>query len=130
MEGGGHQLIESLYFTLLDSWNKMDAGKFAGLFSEDGNVVGFDGSAANGKDEIEQHLSAIFSNHKVATYVGIVREVRFLTPEVVVLRAVAGMVPPGAKQDSGKKQCCSNHGSTEYKWPIKDCSVPEYARCL
>ncbi len=28
-------------------------------------------------------------------YVGKIRGVRFLTPEVAVLRAVAGMVPPG-----------------------------------
>src|SRR5512133_2982840 len=54
-----------LYKRLLNAWNDMSATDFATLFASDGNVV------------------------------GIVREVRFISDDVVVVRAVAGMVPRG-----------------------------------
>jgi uncharacterized protein (TIGR02246 family) len=87
--------IEKLYRQLLDAWNKRSAHDFAALVAEDGNLVGFDGSPMNGRAEIESHLSAIFADHPTSAYVGKVREVRLLSPDVGVLRAVAGMVPPG-----------------------------------
>lgn len=40
-------------------------------------------------------MRAIFDDHTPATYVGKIREVRLLTPDVALLRAVTGMVPPG-----------------------------------
>ena len=87
--------IRALHKQLLDSWNKHSAQEFAALFEEDGNQIGFDGSQVNGRADIESHLSAIFADHTTATYVGKVREVRFLNPEVAILRAVVGMIPHG-----------------------------------
>ena len=84
-----------LYRELLAAWNARDAEAFASLFASDGSVVGFDGSPVNGRAQIASHLSGIFADHPTASYVGIVREVRPLTESVVLLRAVAGMVPPG-----------------------------------
>ena len=49
----------------------------------------------NGPAEIDRELGRIFTDHVTARYVGIVREVRFLAPDVAVLRAVAGLVPRG-----------------------------------
>lgn len=80
---------------MLEEWNRRDAGMIAALYTRDGNIVGFDGSPVNGQSEIESHMRQIFTDHQTAVYIGIVREVRFLTPEVAILRAVAGMVPPG-----------------------------------
>jgi uncharacterized protein (TIGR02246 family) len=45
--------------------------------------------------EIEAQLRQIFQDHQTAAYVAKVREVRFLTAETAVLRAVVGMVLPG-----------------------------------
>jgi len=87
--------IRSLYRTLIDNWNNMDANGYANLFTDDANLVGFDGSQANGKNNIQQHLADVFKQHKVATYVTIIREIRFLTPDVALLRSVVGMIPPG-----------------------------------
>jgi len=86
--------IRLLYKKLLESWNNRNAGDFANLFAENGNTIGFDGSQMNGRRQINDELSQIFANHKVASYVGIIREVRPLSPTTFVLRAVAGMVPP------------------------------------
>jgi uncharacterized protein (TIGR02246 family) len=84
-----------LYAELLRSWNGGNAATFARAFTRSGNVVGFDGSQVNGQEEIESHLAKVFASHKTSAYVGKVREVRVLGREVVLLRAVAGMVPPG-----------------------------------
>lgn len=87
--------VKKLYKDLLESWNRNDAGSFAGLFANDANVIGFDGSQMNGKDDIYRQLSAIFSNHKVGRYVSIVKEIRPLSNAIFLLRAVAGMIPYG-----------------------------------
>jgi uncharacterized protein (TIGR02246 family) len=49
----------------------------------------------NSQSEVESTLSQIFADHQTAAYLGKVREIRFLAPDVAVLRAVSGMVPPG-----------------------------------
>jgi uncharacterized protein (TIGR02246 family) len=87
--------VVGLYQQLLESWNKRSAQAFADLFAVDANVIGFDGSLMNGQAEIEATLSQIFADHPTSAYIGKVREVRFLTAEVAVLRAVVGMIPPG-----------------------------------
>src|SRR5689334_15640154 len=87
--------IYDLYRQLLEGWNNQDAHAFAATFAEDGSSIGYDGSPMNGVAEIEMTLSGIFTNHKTASYVAIVREIRFLSPQVAVLRAVVGMIPPG-----------------------------------
>jgi len=45
---GNNTQIEKLYKELLDFWNRQDAEGMASLFTEDGNIVGFDGSQMNG----------------------------------------------------------------------------------
>jgi uncharacterized protein (TIGR02246 family) len=87
--------VSALYRQLLDCWNRRAAAEFAALFAEDGNSVGFDGSQLNGRSEIEASLRQIFADHPTAAYIAKIREVRFLTSEIAILRAVAGMVPAG-----------------------------------
>jgi uncharacterized protein (TIGR02246 family) len=90
--------IESLYRQLLEAWNDRDAVAFASLFSEKGSIIGFDGSTANGRAEIETHLKPIFADHPTARYVSKIRDVRDLSSGTALLRAVAGMIPPGKDQ--------------------------------
>jgi uncharacterized protein (TIGR02246 family) len=87
--------IRNLYHQLLAGWNRRKAGELAALFAEDGQQVGFDGSQYNGRAAIEAAIGQIFADHQTATYVGKIREVRWLSPDVALLRAVVGMVPPG-----------------------------------
>lgn len=87
--------VEALYQQLLEKWNRRNAAAYAALFVEDANVVGFDGSQIDGRAEIEAQISQIFADHQTAAYVAKVREVRLLRPDVAILRAVVGMVPPG-----------------------------------
>ncbi len=87
--------ITALYHQLLNAWNMRNAREYADLFAKDGNLIGFDGSQINGRAEAEVHISQIFADHQTAPYIGKVREVRMLAPDVAMLRAVVGMVPPG-----------------------------------
>lgn len=87
--------VESLYRRLLDRWNERDAAGYGALFSEDGSLVGFDGSCVESAASIAEHLRSIFADHRPATYVAKIREIRQLDSGVVLLRSVAGMVPPG-----------------------------------
>jgi uncharacterized protein (TIGR02246 family) len=89
--------VRELYAALLEQWNRRDAAGLAGLFTADGHLVGYDGSVVNGRAAIAGHLAPIFADHPTPAYVGKVREVRFLTPDVAVLRAVTGLVPAGTR---------------------------------
>lgn len=87
--------IEALYHQLLAAWNAHDASAYATCFAEDGYAIGFDGSTMDGRAAIESSLGRIFADHVTARYVAKVRAVRLLAPDVALLRAVAGLVPPG-----------------------------------
>jgi uncharacterized protein (TIGR02246 family) len=90
-EDAGRDLFEQL----LERWNQRDARGMAALFAIEGNLVGFDGSAVNGRMQIEDHLRPVFRDHPTPRFVAKVREIRSLAPKVLFLRAVAGMVAPG-----------------------------------
>ena len=90
-----HQ-IRRLYEQILIAWNQRDAPAMAAQFEEDGNLVGFDGSQADSRAAIEDHLRPVFADHPTAAYVTKVREIRILGRDVGLLRAVAGMIPPGS----------------------------------
>jgi len=84
-----------LYERLIEAWNKRNARDYALLFAANASIVGFDGSQVTGQMEIGAHVSEIFSHHQTASYVTIVREVRVVASDVTLLRANAGMLPPG-----------------------------------
>lgn len=88
-------LVRNLYQAMLDAWNNRSAGDMAELYTEKANIIGFDGSQINGRSEFEIQMRQIFEDHQTASYIGIIREVRFIHPQIAILRAVVGMVPAG-----------------------------------
>jgi uncharacterized protein (TIGR02246 family) len=90
--------IRELYETMIAGWNAGDAAAMTRDFADDGQIVGFDGSEVSGRKRIAAYLAGIFASHKVAFYVTLVREVREIAPEVMFLRAHAGMVPLGKSE--------------------------------
>jgi uncharacterized protein (TIGR02246 family) len=87
--------VQALYKQLLEAWNNRSAHNMAELFTEDGESIGFDGSQSIGRDEIFSHLKPIFEDYPTAQFVSKVKSVRFLSSDIVILRAIAGMVPTG-----------------------------------
>lgn len=87
--------VRALYHRILDGWNARSAEDFAAPFAEDGAAIGFDGSQHTGRAGIAADMRRIFADHVTATYVAKVGSVRRLGPDVALLRAIVGMVPPG-----------------------------------
>lgn len=86
--------VLALYSRLLNAWNVRSATSFAAQFTENGSVIGFDGSQLDGRAAIAAELSRIFADHRPAAFVAKVREVRALGGDLTLLRAAAGMLPP------------------------------------
>jgi uncharacterized protein (TIGR02246 family) len=89
--------IGRLYEQILIAWNQRDAAAMAAQFEEGGNLVGYDGSQADSRATIEDHLRPIFADHPTAAYVAKVREIRMLSSNVGILRAVVAMIPPDSE---------------------------------
>jgi uncharacterized protein (TIGR02246 family) len=87
--------VRNLYEKLIAGWNAHDGEAMAGPFAEDGVIIGFDGSVSSGKQAISTEMTGIFTDHETGRYAVKVDSVRLLGPQVVILRAIAGLVPPG-----------------------------------
>jgi uncharacterized protein (TIGR02246 family) len=87
--------IFGLYARMIAGWNNADAAAMTQDFAANGHIVGFDGTQKDGRAAIAAHMASILADHRVASYVPIVREIRELVPDVALLRAVVGMVPRG-----------------------------------
>jgi len=61
---------------------------FASPFADDARMIGFDGSQVSGS-EVNVHLDPIFADPPMATYVAKLRDVQSLSPQVVLLSAIA-----------------------------------------
>ncbi len=90
--------VYALYRRMLEGWNTRDAALMAAQFAPDGISIGFDGSQMSGQAEIGSTLQQIFTQHATPPFVHKLTSVRLLTPEVALLRAIAGMVPPGKSE--------------------------------
>jgi uncharacterized protein (TIGR02246 family) len=87
--------VRALYEKLIAGWNAHDAEAMAAPFAEDGVIIGFDGSLSSGKQAISTEMASIFADHETGRYAVKVNSVRPLGSQVVILRAIAGLVPPG-----------------------------------
>lgn len=87
--------IQTLYQRLIQGWNNRSAEAMAEQFSDKGELIGFDGSQVIGRDNIIAHLHPIFAEHPTPPFICIVKDVRLLSPEIAILRAIVGMVPNG-----------------------------------
>ena len=88
-------VIQEVYQRMLTGWNEQNADTFAAPFADDGIAIGFDGSGMYGRAEISATLQQIFSEHVTARYVSKIKSVQPLSADVVMLRAIVGMAPPG-----------------------------------
>lgn len=86
-----------------DAWNRHDAGAYARLFSEDGDVVNVVGWWWKGRSAIETKLTAAFAfvfRESALTITGV--QVRFLDPSLAVAHVTWTMVgaktPPGVPE--------------------------------
>ncbi|WP_156424320.1 SgcJ/EcaC family oxidoreductase [Bacillus sp. FJAT-27445] len=91
-------VVQSLYEKLIDAWDNRDAEGMACLFAGNGVMIGFDGSVATGPQEVLAHTSPVFASHPTPPFIKKVKEVRMIGADAAMLRAIAGMVPPGKEE--------------------------------
>jgi uncharacterized protein (TIGR02246 family) len=91
----GENEVRTLYDTLITAWNDHDGRAMAAPFAEDGVIIGFDGSVSSGSQAIGSEMANIFADHETGRYAVKVTSVRELGQHAVILRAIAGLVPPG-----------------------------------
>ena len=89
--------LRALYLRLLKGWNSREAHVMAECFSNQGVMIGFDGSLAEGNAAVEEHLTPIFADHPTGQFVAIIRSMRMLGSGGILLADV-GMIPPDATE--------------------------------
>jgi uncharacterized protein (TIGR02246 family) len=90
------EAVRALYQQLMDGWNQGSGAAFAAAFTEDGDLVGFDGTHLKGRQEIAPFHQQLFDKWlKGSRLVGQVKDVRFLSPDVALMHALGGTVMRG-----------------------------------
>jgi uncharacterized protein (TIGR02246 family) len=88
--------ISTLYFQMIDGWNKGSGSIFSAPFAEDGVLVGFDGTHLEGRQSIASFHQQLFDTFlKGSRLVGKIRDMRFLTKDVAIIHAVGGTIMDG-----------------------------------
>jgi uncharacterized protein (TIGR02246 family) len=98
--------VRDLYQELMDGWNRGSGDAFAAAFTEDGDLVAFDGTHFEGREEIAPFHQELFEKWMKGTrLVGKVKDVRFLSSDVALMHAVGSTVmrdksEPSPERDS------------------------------
>jgi uncharacterized protein (TIGR02246 family) len=88
--------VRAVYQQFMDGWNQGSGAALAAVFTEDGDLVGFDGTHFKGRQEIAPFHQQLFDKWlKGSRLVGQVKDVRFLSPDVALMHAVGGTVMRG-----------------------------------
>lgn len=88
--------VHALYQELMDGWNRGSGEDFAAVFTENGDLVAFDGTHFKGREEIAPFHQQLFDRWlKGSRLVGRVENVRFLSPDVALMHAVGSTVMRG-----------------------------------
>ena len=98
------EAVRGLYRELMDGWNRGSGENFAAVFTEDGDLVAFDGTHFEGREEIATFHQELFDKWLKGTrLVGRVKDVRFLSPDVALMHAVGSTVMRGKSRPSPER---------------------------
>lgn len=88
--------VRGLYEDVIAGWNARNGTAFAEPFAPDGDSLGYDGSHTHGRAGLASDLQNIFDHHPTGRYVVVVKDIRPVGADGMILRALTGLVPPGA----------------------------------
>jgi uncharacterized protein (TIGR02246 family) len=95
------KVVRDVYQHFMDAWNQGDGEALAAVFTDDGDLVGFDGHHLKGREEIAPWHQQLFDKWlKGSRLVGNVEDVRFVGPDVAVMHAVGGTIMRGKSKPS------------------------------
>ena len=96
--------VRALYQQQMDGWNQGSGDAFAAVFTEGGDLVGFDGTHLKGRQEIAPFHQQLFDKWlKGSRLVGQVKDVRFLSPDIALMHAVGSTVMRGKSEPSPER---------------------------
>lgn len=88
--------IQNLYQTKLRGWNLGNDEIFSGVYTDDADFIGFDGTYLKGKQKIASFHQMLFDRFlKGSKIVGKIKCIRFLTADVAVVVAIGGTIESG-----------------------------------
>jgi uncharacterized protein (TIGR02246 family) len=98
------QAVRALYQQLMDGWNQGSGSAFAAAFTDDGDLVAFDGTHLEGREQIASFQQRLFDKYLKGTrLVGEVEGVRFLDPDTAVMHAVGNTIMRGRQQPARQR---------------------------
>jgi uncharacterized protein (TIGR02246 family) len=98
------EAVRDLYRELMDGWNRGSGEDFAAVFTEDGDLVAFDGTHFAGRAQIAPFHQELFDKWMKGTrLVGRVKDVRFLSPNVALMHAVGSTIMRGKSVPSPER---------------------------
>ena len=96
--------VRALYQELMAGWNKASGEAFAQPFTEDGDLIGFDGTHIKGRRQIAEFHQPLFDKWLKGTrLIGAVSSVRFITPTVALMHAIGKTVMRGNSEPSPER---------------------------
>lgn len=102
--GADEAAVRGLYKQLMEGWNRGSGAEFAAVFAEDGDLVAFDGTHFEGRQEIATFHQELFDKWMKGTrLVGRVKDVRFLSSDVALMHAVGGTMMRGKAEPSPER---------------------------
>jgi uncharacterized protein (TIGR02246 family) len=130
--------VRDLYQELMDGWNRGSGDAFAAAFTDDGDLVAFDGTHFEGREEIAPFHQELFDKWlKGSRLVGKVESVRFLSPDVALMHALGGTVmrgksgpSPGRSRRWSQRGRRANGSSPRFRTPESGRSALKRARSL
>jgi len=88
----------------MEGWNRGGGEDFAAVFTEDGDLVAYDGTHLAGRGEIAPFHQELFDRWMKGTrLVGRVKDVRFLSPDIALMHAVGSTVMRGKTEPSPER---------------------------
>jgi uncharacterized protein (TIGR02246 family) len=96
--------VRALYQELMSGWSRGSGDAFAAAFTDDGDLVAFDGTHFKGREEIAPFHQELFDRWmRGSRLVGRVEDVRFLSPDVALMHAVGSTVMRGKSEPSPER---------------------------
>jgi uncharacterized protein (TIGR02246 family) len=90
---GDEASVRGLYEQLMETWNRGDGAAFAAVFTDDGDLVAFDGTHFRGRAQIAAFQQELFDKWMKGTrLVGGVERLRFVSPDVAVMHALGNTI--------------------------------------
>jgi uncharacterized protein (TIGR02246 family) len=88
-----HAAVRGLYHELIEGWNEGSGARFAAVFTDDGDLVAFDGTHLGGRSVIEAFQQELFDKWVKGTRLtGTIEQVRFLDADTAVMLATGGTI--------------------------------------